>query len=171
MTSWTRCWLATLFVGCSPLVVCSTESFIDFDFFSAIFISWIIKDIQKAPHRRLEIKEVSEQGGSDPPRSTRHTHLENYHHWQRPSCNQTDMQQWCQFQEPVWLLIAMAHSVYSVMVTISSRMNLNFMKIYSPSNVSIKRMGSVPKNSVPSQYSQSNKYKTEQPFLSGVWAA
>ena len=83
MTSWTRCWLAALFVGCSPSVVCCTESFVDFDFFSAIFISWIIKDIRNAPHRRSAIKEVSEQGGSDPPRSTRHTHLENYHHWRR----------------------------------------------------------------------------------------
>ena len=42
-------------------------------------------------------------------------------------------------------------------------------KIYSPSYVSIKRMGSVPKNSVPSQHSrQWNKYQTEQPFLSLV---
>ena len=41
--------------------------FVDFDFFSAIFISKIIKDIQKAPHRRFEIKEVSGDGGSDPP--------------------------------------------------------------------------------------------------------
>ena len=33
----------------------------------------------------------------------------------------------------------------------------------------IKRMGSVPKNSVPSQHShQSSKYKTEQPFISDV---
>ena len=44
-----------------------------------------------------------------------------------------------------------------------------FPEIYSPLNVSIKRIGSVPKNSVPSQPShQSNKYKTEQSFLSGV---
>ena len=107
------------------------------------FISWIIKNIRNAPHRRLEIKEVSEQGGSDPPRLTRHTHLENYHHWRRPSCNETDMQRWCQFQEPVRPLIAMALSVYSVMVTIFSRLNQNFLKIYSPSNVSIKRMSSV----------------------------
>ena len=41
--------------------------FVDFDFFSAIFITWIIRDIRNAPHRRLEIKKVSEQGGSDPP--------------------------------------------------------------------------------------------------------
>ena len=27
------------------------------------------------PHKRFEIKEVSEQSGFDPPRSTRHTHL------------------------------------------------------------------------------------------------
>ena len=129
----------------------------DFDFSSAIFISWIIKDIRKASQRRLEIKEVSEQGGSDPPRSTRHTHLENCHHWRSSSFNQTDMQQWCQFQEPVRLLIAMALSVYSVMVTISSHLNLNFLK------------GSVPKNSVSSQHSrQSKKCKTEQPFVSGV---
>ena len=161
MTSWTRCWLAALFVGCSPSVVCCTESFVDFDFFSAIFISWIIKGIRKAPHRRLELKEVSEQSGFDPPRSTHHTHLENYLTC-KGLCNYTDRQQWCQFQEPV----------YSVMVTISSRMNLNFLKIYSPSNVSIKRKGSVPKNSAPSQYSrQSNKYKTEQTFLFGVQAA
>ena len=157
MTSWTRCWLAELFVGCSLSVVCCTESFVDFDFSSAILISLIIKGIRNAPHWRLEIKEVSEQGGSDPPRSTRHTHLENCHHWRRPSCNETDMQQWCQLQEPVRLLIAMAHSVYSVMVTISSHLNLNFLK------------GSVPKNSVSSQHSrQSKKYKTEQPFVSGV---
>ena len=32
-----------------------------FLFFSVIFISWIIKDIRKAPHRRLEIKKVSER--------------------------------------------------------------------------------------------------------------
>ena len=67
------------------------------------------------------------------------------------------------------MLIAMAHSVCSVMVTISSRLNLNYLKIYSPLNVSIKWIGSVPKNSVPSQHShQSNKYKTEQSFLSGI---
>ena len=157
MTPWTQCWLAALFVGCSPSVVCCTESFVDFDFSSAIFISLIIKDIRNAPHWRLEIKEVSEQGGSDPTRSTRHTHLENCHHWRRPSCNEADMQQWCQFQEPVRPLIAMALSVYSVMVTISSHLNLNFLK------------GSVPKNSVSSQHSrQSKKYKTEQPFVSGV---
>ena len=52
------------------------------------------------------------------------------------------------------------------MVTISSRLNLNFLKIYLPRNISIKRMSSVPQNSVPSQHSrQSNKYKTEQPFF------
>ena len=114
---------------------------------------------KRPPHWRLEIKEVSEQGGSDPTRSTRLTHLENCHHWRRPSCNETDMQQWCQFQEPVRPLIAMALSVYSVMVTISSHLNLNFLK------------GSVPKNSVSSQHSrQSKKYKTEQPFVSGVKA-
>ena len=157
MTSWTRCWLAALFVGCSPSVVCCTESFVDFDFSSAIFISLIIKGIQNAPHRRLEIMEMSKQGGSDQTRSTRHTHLENCHHWRRPSCNEADMQRWCQFQEPVRPLIAMALSVYSVMVTISSHLNLNFLK------------GSVPKNSVSSQHSrQSKKYKTEQPFVSGV---
>ena len=154
MTSWTRCWLAELFVGCSPSVVRCTERFVDFVFFSTIFIFWIIKDIQNAHHRRLEIMEMSKQGGSDQTRSTRHTHLENCHHWRRPSCNETDMQRWCQFQEPVRPLIAMALSVYSVMVTISSHLNLNFLK------------GSVPKNSVPSQHSrQSKKYKTEQPFL------
>ena len=37
-----------------------------------------IKDIRNASYRRLEIKEVSEQGGSDPLRSTRRTHLEDY---------------------------------------------------------------------------------------------
>ena len=67
MTSWTRCWLAALFVGCLLSVVCWTESFVDFDFFSAIFISLIIKDIRNAPHRRLEIKEVSEQDGFEHP--------------------------------------------------------------------------------------------------------
>ena len=43
------------------------ESFVVFDFFFAIFISWIVKNIRHTPHRRLEIKEVSEQSGSDPP--------------------------------------------------------------------------------------------------------
>ena len=119
--------------------------FYDFHFFSAIFTSWIIRVIRNASHRRLEIKKVSEQGGSDPPRSTRHTHFENCHHWRRPSCNEINMQQWCHFQEPVRLLIAIAHSVYSFMVTIFSHMNLNFLKIYLPLNVSIKRIGSVPK--------------------------
>ena len=62
-----------------------------------------------------------------------------------------------------------ARSVYSAMVTISSCLNLNLLKIYSPSNVSVKRMDSVPKNSVPSQHSRrSNKYKIEQPLLSGI---
>ena len=61
MTSWTRCWLAALFVGCSPSVVCCIQSFVDFDFFPVIFISWITKDTRKAPHRRLEIKNVSER--------------------------------------------------------------------------------------------------------------
>ena len=52
---------AALFVGWSPSAVCCTESFVDFDFFSAIFISWVFKDIRKTPDRRLEIKEVSER--------------------------------------------------------------------------------------------------------------
>ena len=129
-----------------------------FDFFSAIFISWIIKDIRNAPHRGLEIMEVSEQGGSDPTRSTRHTHLENCHHWRRPSYNETDMQQWCQFQEPVRLLIAMALLEYLFMVTISSHLNLNFLK------------GSVDKKkfSFFSAFASVEKCKTEQPFVSGV---
>ena len=115
---------------------------------------------RNAPNRRLVIKEVSEQVGSDPTLSTRHTHLGNHHHWQRPSCNWTDLQQWCQFQEPFWLLMA----VELIMVTMSSRLNLNFLKIYSPTNVSIKWTGSVPKNLVPAQHShQLNMYKTEQP--------
>ena len=42
----------------------------------------------------------------------------------------------------------------SVMIKIHSRLNLNFQKIYLPSNVRIKRMGPVPKNSVPSQHSR-----------------
>ena len=155
--------MAALFVGCSPSVVCCTYSFVDFDFFSAIFYILDNQEHPKRSHKRLEIKEVSEQGGSDPPRSTRQTHHENYHHWRRPSRNWTDMQQWCQFQEPVRLLIAVAHSVYSLMITISSRLNLNYLKIYS------QRMAPVPEKSVSSQHScQSNKYKTEQPFLSGV---
>ena len=90
MTSWTRFWLAALFVGCSPSVVCYTESFVDFGFFSAIFISWLFKDIRNAPHRRLEIKEISEQHGSDPPRLTRHTHLGNDLRVIRLTCKQ-----WC----------------------------------------------------------------------------
>ena len=54
-------------------------------------------------------------------------------------------------------------------VTMSSGLNLNFLKIYSPSKISIKQMGSVPKNLVPSQHScQLNTYKTEQPFLPGL---
>ena len=66
------------------------------------------------------------------------------------------------------LLITMAHTVYSAMVTMSSCQNLNVLKIYSQSNVSIKWMDSVPKNSVPSEHTrQSKKYKTEKPFLSG----
>ena len=72
------------------------------------------------------------------------------------------MQQWCHFHEPLWQLIAMAHSVYSMIVTISSRLNLNYLKMYLPSNVSIKRMGSVPNNWVPSQYSrQSSKCRSD----------
>ena len=68
-TSWTRCWLAALFIGCSPSVVCCTESLVDFDFFPRLSFSFfsIFKDIWNAPHRRLEIKEVSEQDGSDQP--------------------------------------------------------------------------------------------------------
>ena len=47
--------------------------------------------------------------------------------------------------------------------------NVFSSELYSPSNVSIKRMGSVPKNSVPSEHSrQSNTQKTEQSFVSGV---
>ena len=61
MTSWTRCWLAALFVVCSASVVGCIASFVDFDFSPAIFLSWIIKDTRKAPHRRLEKKEVSER--------------------------------------------------------------------------------------------------------------
>ena len=49
------------------------------------------------------------------------------------------------------------NNILRVMVIISFCLNQNFLKIYSSSNVSIKRMGSVPKNSVPSQHSlQSN---------------
>ena len=47
-----------------------------------------------------------------------------------------------------------------------------FLNINSPLIVSIKQMGSVPKNSVPSQHlHQLNKNKTEPPFSSGVQAA
>ena len=53
--------MAALFVGCSPSVVRCIKSVVDFDLFSAIFISSIIKDIRKAPHRKLEIKKVSER--------------------------------------------------------------------------------------------------------------
>ena len=48
MTSWTRCWLAALFVGCSPLVVGWIESFVDFDFFHHDFH---FLDYQQHPKR------------------------------------------------------------------------------------------------------------------------
>ena len=60
--------------------------------------------------------------------------------------------------EPVRLLIAIALSMLSVMVTMSSRPDLNIAKMYSSSNVSIKRMGyikrmgSVSKNVILSQH-------------------
>ena len=51
--------------------------------------------------------------------------------------------------------------VVSVMVTMSSHLNLNFLKINSSSNVIIKRRGSVPENVVPSQHSYRSKtYKS-----------
>ena len=154
-------WLR-FFVGCSPSVVCCTKSFVDFYFFSMVLISWIIKDIGNTPHRRLEIKEVSEQGSSDPDQLA--THILKITTTGKDLCIPRltcKLQQWSQFQEPVWLLITMAHSVYSIMVAISSCLN-----------VSNKRIGSVPKNLVPSQHlRQSNKSKTEQPFLSSVEVA
>ena len=72
--------------------------------------------------------------------------------------------------ELIRLLIAMALSLLTVMVTMDSRLNLNLPKIDSSLNVSVKCMGSVPKNSVSSKHSgQSKTYKTEQPFFkSGV---
>ena len=80
-----------------------------------------------------------------------------------PSCNQ-NLQQWCQFKDRNIPL-----NVERAIIPMSSRLNLNFRKIYLSSNVSIKRMGNVPKNSVSSQHSrQSKTYKTEQPYLSGV---
>ena len=67
------------------------------------------------------------------------------------------------------LFIAVALSVLLAMVTVSSRLNLNFLKIHSLLNVSIKWMGSAPKNLVPSWHSCCPKtYETEQPLLSSV---
>ena len=55
------------------------------------------------------------------------------------------------------------------MVTMSFRLNLTFLKIYSSSTVAIKEKGSVPKNFIPSQHLRQLKtYKAEQPFLCGV---
>ena len=49
---WThKCWLAALFVGCSPSVVCCTEMFIGFDFFSTTFISWMIRTSEILPQK------------------------------------------------------------------------------------------------------------------------
>ena len=59
-----------------------------------------------------------------------------------PSCNE-NLQKWYQFKEPIRLLLAIALSMLMIMVTMSSRLRLNFPKIYSASNVSNKRMGSV----------------------------
>ena len=161
MTSLTRCWLAALFVSCSPSVVCWIE-------FSAIFISWIIKDSRKAPHRRLEIKEVSKQGGSDPPQSIRHT--------LKTTATDEDLRVTrltfnsgvnfrnrydCWSQRPIQC-IQLWSQILLVWIWISWKFIHHQMS-------ESKQMGSVPKNSVSSQHScQSNKYKTEQPFLSGV---
>ena len=56
MTSRTQCWLAAFLSAVPRRSSAALKYFVDFDFFSAIFISWIIKDIRNAPHRRLEIK-------------------------------------------------------------------------------------------------------------------
>ena len=66
-------------------------------------------------------------------------------------------------------VVGYGHKMLSVMVTMSSYLNLNFLKMYSPLNVSIKRMGSVPTNLASSQHLRQLKtYKIEQPFLSGI---
>ena len=166
MNSWTRCWLAVLFVGCSPSVVCWIESFVDFDFFSAIFISWIIKDIQKAPHRRLE--EVSEQCGSDPLDQLATHFLKTTTTGERLrvtrlTCNSGvnfRNRYDCWSQRPIQC-IQLWSQILLVWIWISWKFIHHQMS-------ESKQMGSVPKNSVSSQHScQSNKYKTEQPFLSG----
>ena len=70
--------------------------------------------------------------------------------------------------------IAIVLSMLTVVVTMSYlRLNLNFRKIYSSSNVSIKRMVSVPENSIPSQHSRQSRSRLSSPFYRhlGCWNA
>ena len=155
----------SMLIGCAfgrllASVVRCTESFVDFEFFTAILYL-----LGNQGHPKQSPQKVTNKGGLwigrfwPIPVNSPHTS------WKLPPPAKT-MQQWCQFQQPVRLLISMARSVYSVMVAISSRLNLNYLKVCSPSNVSIKRVGSVPKNSLPSQHSrQSKTCKTEQQFF------
>ena len=109
-------------------VVCYGEIFVDFDFFSAIFISSIIMEIRNAPHRRLEINGGLWTGRTwTNPISSPHTS------WKFPlqaKCLRVSRTV-CQVKEPDQLLIAIAFSVLTVMVTMPSRLNLNFRKISS----------------------------------------
>ena len=167
MTWWTRCWLAALFVGCLKSVVCCTETFVDFVFSSAIFISWIIKDIRNAAHRRLEIKEVFERGDSEPPRSTRHTHILKIIttgkdlRVSRLTCNggaSFRNRYDCWSQWPVQCSQLWSQFLL-VWIWISSKVIHHRMSVSDGWVLSLKK-------SVLSQHSrQSNKYKTEQPFL------
>ena len=98
--------------------------------------------------------EVSERGGPELPRSTQHTYLGNYH--RRHTCSlpylagvprtgNSDTRQ------PVRLPIALSLSMLLFMVTMSSGLNLNFLKDLFITEC-IKQI-SISKNMVLSQHS------------------
>ena len=164
MTSQTRCWLAVLFVCCSEFVVV-----VDFDFFSAILLSWIIIEIPNAPHKRLEIN-----GGlwtrqswtvpiNSPHTSWTQPLLAKYLRVTKPCDSGVNLRNrydcWSQRPSQCWRLRSRCLLVWFWI----------FEKNIHYRNVSIKRMGSVPKKSVHSQHSRRlETYKTEQPFFPGV---
>ena len=134
------------------------------------FHSWIIKYIQNAPHQKVRDKGGLWKGRFWPtPINSPHTS------WKLPPLAKTSVQlDWHATVVSIsgtgttadrngpFGVFSYGHNFFSSESELPEKM-------YSPLNVSIKQIGSVPENSVHSQHSrQSNKYKTEQPFLSGV---
>ena len=123
--------------------------------------------------QKVRDKEGLWKGGSDPLRSTRHRHLENYHHWWGPSCNWLTCnsgvnfrnQYDCWSQWPIQCIELWSQFLLVCIWTswkfIHHRMSVSNGWVLS---LKIQFLLSI-------RVRQSNKYKTEQPFSSGVLAA